>query len=225
MLDIGTNTEIALCANGKITSVSCASGPAFEGGKLMCGMRAAPGAVDRVVIHDSSEISTIGALPPIGICGSGVLSLVASLKKAGIVNTRGRMKLGHRLIRERGSSREFVIRDDGAPNALPVVFTQDDVRAVQLAKAAIRTGLDLLLRDARLDALDLDRVFIAGAFGRFIDIEDAFCIGLLPELPRERVIQVGNAAGAGVCRLVACTHARREVDLLAKRIRYLELPT
>lgn len=223
MLDIGTNTEIALCANGQITSVSCASGPAFEGGKLTCGMRAAPGAIDRVVIHQTAEISTIRALPPIGICGSGVLSLVASLKKAGIVDTRGRMKLGHRLIRERGSSREFVISDDGTRGALPIVFTQADVRAVQLAKAAIRAGLDLLLRDARLNALDLDRVFIAGSFGSFIDIEDAFCIGLLPELPRERVNQVGNFAGAGVCRLVACAHARREVDMLAKRIRYLDL--
>ena len=223
MLDIGTNTEIALCVGGKISSVSCASGPAFEGGKLTCGMRASPGAIDRVVINDTVEISTIGGRPPTGICGSGVLSLVASLKRADIVDGRGRMKLGHRLVRERGSSREFVLRDDEDPAILPVVFTQNDVRAVQLAKAAIRAGLDILLSSAGLDASDLDRVLIAGAFGRFVNIEDAFLIGLLPGLPPDRVAQVGNSAGAGVCRLVACAGARREVAAMARQIRYLEL--
>jgi uncharacterized 2Fe-2S/4Fe-4S cluster protein (DUF4445 family) len=225
MLDIGTNTEIALWIDGEISCVSCASGPAFEGGSLVCGMRAAPGAVNRVAINYAVEIYTIGAQPPVGICGSGVLSLVASLKRAGLIDSRGRLQLAHPSIRERNSTREFVLGDDGMPSALPLVFTQSDLRAVQLAKGAIRTGLDILLGDAGMTARDLDRIVIAGAFGRFVDIEDAFTIGLLPEIPRDRVEQVGNSAGAGVCRLVACARARREVDDLAKRIRYIELAT
>ena len=223
MLDIGTNTEIALCKDSKITCVSCASGPAFEGGKLMWGMRAAPGAIDRVAIHDKVELSTIGNIEPIGICGSGVLSVVASLRRAGLVDARGRIQLGHPTVRERDGTREVVLRDDGISGVLPVVFTQSDVRAVQLAKAAIRTGLDTLLNDAAVEVRDLDRIVIAGAFGTFVDIEDVFAIGLLPDIPRDRVVQVGNAAGAGVCRLVACASARREVDALAKGIRYVEL--
>jgi len=223
MLDIGTNTEIALQVDDKIACVSCASGPAFEGGKLICGMRAGPGAVDRVTIKETVELSTIEHTPPIGICGSGVLSVVGSLKRAGLVDARGRMQLGHPSIRERDATREIVLRDDGTQGVLPVVFTQSDVRAVQLAKAAIRTGLETLLEDAGIEARDLDRIVIAGAFGTFVDIEDVFAIGLLPDIPRDRVVQVGNAAGAGVCRLVACASARREVDALAKGVRYLEL--
>ena len=189
----------------------------------MCGMRAGPGAIDHVAIHHDLTLSTIAGIPAVGMCGSGVLSLVASLKRAGMINARGRMQMGHRLIRERDSSRELVLHEDVAPGALPVVFTQNDVRAVQLAKAAIRTGLDILLSDAGISSQDLDRIVMAGAFGRFVDIEDAFLIGLLPELPRERVVQVGNSAGVGACRLVACASARREIDAMATRVRYLEL--
>ena len=225
MLDIGTNTEIALYADGRITSASCASGPAFEGGKLTCGMRAAPGAIDRVAINGGVKVSTIGQHPAVGICGSGVLSILAALKRAGIVDKRGRMSCGHGSMRETSAGRELVLRDGEGRSTLPVVFTQADVRAVQLAKSAIRTGLDILLDDAGLAAGDLDRIFIAGTFGRFVDIRDAFAIGLLPEMPDDRVVQVGNAAGAGVCRLVACSRARREVDAMARRIRYLELAT
>jgi uncharacterized 2Fe-2S/4Fe-4S cluster protein (DUF4445 family) len=104
-----------------------------------------------------------------------------------------------------------------------VVFTQDDVRAVQLAKAAVRTGLDMLLKEVGLSDEDLDRVIIAGAFGKHIDVDEAVAIGMLPSLPRERIVQVGNAAGAGVRRLLVCAEARARAGELARQAHYVEL--
>ncbi len=226
MLDIGTNTEIALSAGARITSVSCASGPAFEGGKLTCGMRAAPGAVERVVIDGKTpQVTTIGGRPPVGICGSGVLSIVAALRRADLANERGRLAVRAPFVRARAGTREFVVWEDAAASALPIVFTQRDVRNVQLAKAAIRAGLDLLLEDAGIGAYDLARILVAGAFGNFIEIEDAVGIGLLPDIPRTRIVKIGNAAGAGVRRLVACAETRRRAATLAVNTRYLELAT
>ena len=221
LLDIGTNTEISLHANGRLTSVSCASGPAFEGAGLSCGMRAAPGAVDRASIDDELHLSTIDGQPPIGICGSGALSLVAALRRSGIVNARGRLDKDRLRVREQGGKREFILSDEHAD--APLVFTQTDIRSIQLAKGAIRTGLDLLLADAGLSGGDLDRILVAGAFGNFIDIDDAITVGLLPDVPREAVEQIGNVASTGACRLVACGGARSQAVRLAREVRYLEL--
>lgn len=223
LLDIGTNTEISLSAGGKLTSVSCASGPAFEGGGLSCGMRAAPGAIEQVGIDDELHLSTIGGGQPVGVCGSGALSLVAALRRSGIVNARGRLDIEGLRVRERYGRREFVLTEDCAGTATPLVFTQSDIRAIQLAKGAIRTGLDVLLRDAGLASRDLDRVLVAGAFGSFIDIDDAIAIGLLPDVPRRNVVQIGNAAGTGACRLIACNGARTRAARLAEEVRYIEL--
>lgn len=223
LLDIGTNTEISLSAGGKLTSVSCASGPAFEGAGLSCGMRAAPGAIERVSIDDELRLSTIGGGQPVGVCGSGALSLVAALRRSRIVNARGRLDIEGLRVRERYGRREFVLTGDCAGTVAPLVFMQSDIRAIQLAKGAIRTGLDVLLSDAGLTSQDLDHVLIAGAFGSFLDIDDAIAIGLLPDVPRRNVVQIGNVAGTGACRLVACNGARRRAARLAEEVRYVEL--
>ena len=223
MLDIGTNTEIGLYKDGQLTSVSCASGPAFEGGRLSCGMRAAPGAVEAVSIANNNvSLKVIRDKEPVGICGSGVVSVMAALVGAGLVNGRGRLQAGA-PIEVKGKQRELVLWRDPARKALPVLFTQDDVRNVQLAKAAIRAGLDCLLNHTGLDETDLDKVIIAGAFGRYINIEEAVAIGLFPDLPRNRISQVGNAAAAGVRRLSVCSKARAEATALARSVSYLEL--
>ncbi len=221
LLDIGTNTEISLHANGKLTSVSCASGPAFEGAGLSCGMRAAPGAIDDARIDDDLHLSTIGGRQPIGVCGSGALSLVAALRRSGIVNARGRLDKDRLRVREQSGKREFVLTDERADT--PLAFKQSDIRAIQLAKGAIRTGLDFLLREAGLSSQDIDHILVAGAFGNFIDIDDAITVGLLPDVPRESVEQIGNVAGTGACRLVACGGARSQAVRLATEVRYLEL--
>ena len=218
VMDIGTNTEISLIHRGAITSVSSPSGPALEGGHIGYGMRAAEGAIERVRMQDGRiEIQVIGGdAEPVGLCGSGVLDALAATYEAGLIDRRGRILTGHPAVLADGDRREITL----APG---VTFTQNDVRAVQLAKAAIRAGIDCLLRDAGLEEGAIERIVIAGAFGNYIDRASAVSIGLLPDLPLDRIEQVGNAAGIGV-RLVLVSAALRERSRqLATRCRYLEL--
>ena len=218
VMDIGTNTEISLVHRDRITTVSCPSGPALEGGHIGAGMRAAEGAIERVRAKDGRlEIEVIGGdAEPVGLCGSGVLDALAAMLETGILDRRGRIRSGHAAIREEGDHREVVL----APG---VAFTQNDVRAVQLAKAAIRAGIDCLLREAGLEENAIERVLIAGAFGAYIGLESALMIGLLPALPLDSIVQVGNAAGVGVRMALASAALRDRARLLAGRSRYLEL--
>jgi uncharacterized 2Fe-2S/4Fe-4S cluster protein (DUF4445 family) len=223
LLDVGTNTEITLLNHGRMLSASCASGPAFEGGMLTCGMRAAPGAIAKVRMErDALTLHTVDDEPPVGICGSGVLSLLSELCKSGAVNSRGRLDSNHPRVRQRGAEREFVLAENES-GALPVVFTQCDVRAVQMAKAAIRAGVELILAEAGLKPELLSRVVLAGIFGKYIDVEAALAIGLLPPLPRNLIVQAGNAAAIGARRLLVCGAARRRGYELARGTEYVEL--
>ena len=160
----------------------------------------------------------IGGKQPVGLCGSGVLDAVATLHDAGLLDDGGRLVAGHPDIAEIDGRRVAVL----APG---VHFNQHDVRAVQLAKAAIRTGIELLLRDAKLSDDKIERVIIAGAFGAYIDVESGVAIGLLPDLPLNCFEQVGNAAGVGVRQMLASTHARARARELAASCRYVELST
>ena len=219
VMDIGTNTEISLVHSGDIMSASCPSGPALEGGHISCGMRAADGAIERVTVEDGRlKIGTIGGRQPVGLCGSGVIDAMAALRQTGILDDSGRIAGAHPDIAEVDGKRVALL----APG---VTFTQHDVRAVQLAKAAIRTGIELLLRDRGLAEYDIERVVIAGAFGAYIDVASAIAIGLLPALPLERFSQVGNAAGVGVRQLLASRKTRAQARELASRCRYVELST
>jgi uncharacterized 2Fe-2S/4Fe-4S cluster protein (DUF4445 family) len=224
LIDIGTNTEISLFVDGRLTSASCASGPALEGGALTCGMQAARGAVERIRIEEAGlRLDVIGATEPVGICGSGSLSVLSELHRRGVINARGRLSATHPLVCEHNRKLEFVLAGETRTGALPVVFTQDDVRAVQLAKGAIRTGLDLLLAEAGVKAEQLDRLIVAGAFGKYIDIDEALSVGLLPSVPRERIVQVGNAAANGVQRMLVCAGARLRAQQIARQAHYIEL--
>ena len=218
VMDIGTNTEISLIHRGSITSVSSPSGPALEGGHIGVGMRAAEGAIERVRIEDGRiEFEVIGGnAEPVGLCGSGVVDAVAAMYKAGLIDRRGRIHTGHPAVRVDGDQREVML----APG---VAFSQSDVRAVQLAKAAIRTGIDCLLGDAGLDETAIERIVIAGAFGAYIGLDSALAIGLLPALPLECIELVGNAAGVGVRLALASTSMRERARGIAARCRYLEL--
>jgi len=219
VMDIGTNTEISLIHRGDILSASCPSGPALEGGHISCGMRAAEGAIERVTVADGRlKIGMIGNRQPVGLCGSGVIDVMAALRQIGILDDGGRIVGTHADIAEVDGKRAAVL----APG---VSFTQHDVRAVQLAKAAIRTGIELLLRDRGLADADIERVVIAGAFGAYIDVASAITIGLLPALPLDRFKQVGNAAGAGVRQILASRQARARARELAQLCRYVELST
>jgi len=235
-LDIGTNTEVCLADNGRLTSLSCASGPAFEGAHIRHGMRAAEGAIEHLRIVDGRvEYQTIGQAPAVGLCGSGILDTLAQLFQAGIVDARGRMG-DHAYVRGEGRAREFVIvagkdtegsapLQQGQGERPAITFTQKDVRELQLAKGAMRTGIQVLLQIHGLSEQEIDRVIIAGAFGTYIDIGSAMSIGMLPRLPLERFRQVGNAAGMGAKLALVSASKRAEAQELARRVGYVELAT
>jgi uncharacterized 2Fe-2S/4Fe-4S cluster protein (DUF4445 family) len=221
-LDIGTNTEICLCNRGDLTSLSCASGPAFEGAHIKHGMRAGNGAIEHLrLVGDAIEYQTIGGGPAAGLCGSGILDTLAQFVQAGVVDPRGRMGQ-HPRVRERGEIREAILvgGDDERP---AITFTQKDVRELQLAKGAMRTGIEVLLKNGELAADEIDQVIIAGAFGTYIDVSSAMTIGMLPRLPLDRFRQVGNAAGMGARLALISRSKRAEAQDLARRVRYIEL--
>ncbi len=222
-LDIGTNTEVSLIDRGRVSAVSCASGPAFEGGHIKDGMRAARGAIERLRIEgDGVQYQTIDDAPPAGICGSGIVDGIAQLYLAGVIDRGGRMRDGHPRLCRRQNQRQFVLvgEGDGHP---AIVITQRDVRELQLAKAAIRTGIQALLEANRCAEEEISQVVIAGAFGSYIDVSSAITIGMLPALPRERFRQVGNAAGMGAKLALISLSQRAEARAIASRVRYIEL--
>jgi uncharacterized 2Fe-2S/4Fe-4S cluster protein (DUF4445 family) len=210
---------------GKITSVSCASGPAFEGSHIKDGMRAAGGAIERLRIEkDTIQYLTIDEAPPVGICGSGILDAMAQLYLVGIINKDGRMTDNHPRIRTRNKQREFVLVSKEERGGHPaIVITQPDVRELQLAKAAIRTGIEVLLETNGCSAEDIKQVIIAGAFGSYIDVTSAITIGMLPSLPLNCFRQVGNAAGMGAKLALISLSQRAEAQAIASRVNYVEL--
>ena len=219
-IDIGTNTEICLNHKGKLTSVSCASGPAFEGAHIKFGMRAAPGAIEHMRLeNDRLEIQTIGGEAPIGVCGSGLLDVVAQLRLNGILDRSGRMGVHPRVRKE--SMAEFILAERTGQD--PITISQKDVRELQLAKAAIRSGIQALVAAVGLSETDIEQVIIAGAFGTFIDIGSAVEIGMLPPLPLERFTQVGNAAGTGARLALISTTQRLRAAEIATHDEYIEL--
>ncbi|MCC6472277.1 MAG: DUF4445 domain-containing protein [Burkholderiales bacterium] len=217
VLDIGTNTEISLAHAGELLTASCPSGPALEGGHISSGMRAAEGAIEQVFLENGRiAVKAIGDEEAVGLCGSGVVDAMAVLVQAGIADRGGRLNPARPEVRDRDGTREALL----VPG---VTFTQADVRSVQLAKAAIRSGIDLLLREAGIDERMLTRVIIAGAFGSYIRVESAVAIGLLPSLPLERFEQVGNAAGLGVRMALLRSDLRARAEQIARTCRYQQL--
>jgi uncharacterized 2Fe-2S/4Fe-4S cluster protein (DUF4445 family) len=224
-LDIGTNTEVSLILDGKITSTSCASGPAFEGGHIKYGMRAATGAIERLRIADDTiQYQTIDGAPPIGICGSGILDALSQLYLAKAIDEGGRITDNHPRVRNYKGQREFVLVDKEERGGKPAItITQRDVRELQLAKAAIRSGIQTLLEANGCPEDKIKQVIIAGAFGTYIDVASAVTIGMLPSLPLNRFRQAGNAAGMGAKLALISLAKRAEAQAFASRVKYIEL--
>jgi uncharacterized 2Fe-2S/4Fe-4S cluster protein (DUF4445 family) len=224
-LDIGTNTEISLVNNGEVNTVSCASGPAFEGGHIKYGMRAATGAIERLRIDgDKVQYQTIDGAPPIGICGSGILDALAQLYLAKVIDENGRIMSNHPRVRNYKGQREFILVSKEERKGKPAItITQHDVRELQLAKAAIRTGIQALLEASGCAEDDIKQVIIAGAFGTYIDVASAVAIGMLPPLPLNRFQQVGNAAGMGAKLALISLKSRAKAQAVASRVSYIEL--
>jgi len=224
-LDIGTNTEVSIIHDGKITSTSCASGPAFEGGHIKYGMRAATGAIERLRIADDAiQYQTIDGAPPIGICGSGILDALSQLYLAKAIDAGGRIMENHPRVRTYKGQREFVLVGKEERGGKPAItITQHDVRELQLAKAAIRSGIETLLETSGCPEDEIKQVIIAGAFGTYIDVASAVTIGMLPSLPLNRFRQAGNAAGMGAKLALISLAKRAEAQAVASRVKYVEL--
>jgi uncharacterized 2Fe-2S/4Fe-4S cluster protein (DUF4445 family) len=224
-LDIGTNTEVSLVHDEEFTAVSCASGPAFEGGHIKHGMRAAAGAIERLRITGGGiQYQTIDQAPPVGICGSGILDALAQLHLAGVIDEGGRIKDGPPGVRTDKKRREFVLVDEKERDGQPAItITRQDVRELQLAKAAIRTGIEILLEASGHAEHDIKQVIIAGAFGSYIDVASAVTVGMLPPLSLSRFRQVGNAAGMGAKLALVSLRQRAEAQAIASKVKYIEL--
>ncbi len=227
-LDIGTNTEISLASGGQLFSCSCASGPAFEGAHIRDGMRAAAGAIERVQIRDGEvRVQTIGGKRPVGICGSGILDVVAGLVAVGALDRSGRLQAEHPLVRVAGDGQRecALVAGHETAHGRDIAVTQKDVHEFQLAKAAIRVGIDTLLERAGLAAASLEDFVVAGAFGTYIDVASAVGVRMFPPIPLERFRQVGNAAGTGAKQMLISSQARQIAAGMGERVEYVELAT
>ena len=226
-VDIGTNTEISLSQDDGILSCSCASGPAFEGAHIQDGMRASAGAIERIqIIDDEVRTYTIDDQPPVGICGSGILDAVAVMFEAGAIDSSGRLHSGHKFVHGTGKD-AYILIVPGAESGhgRDIRITASDIHEIQLAKAAIRAGTDILLEEAGIHFHEIDEIVVAGAFGTYLNIESAIGIGMFPNLPKNLYRQVGNAAGAGARILLESTEKRKETERILQRTRYIELTT
>ncbi len=225
LIDVGTNTEISLIHQGQMSACSCASGPAFEGAHIHDGMRAAPGAIEKVKIKgDEILISTIADRNPVGICGSGILSAVAEMQKNEIIDSRGVFQSRHPLTQQEDKQKFLIVaeRREGGLNH-PIRITRHDVHEIQLAKGAIRTGIEVLCKQAGISAQEIKQFFIAGAFGSHLDIDSAITIGMFPDVDQERYHQIGNAAGVGAKEMLVNKDQRLLCEDLLPRINYIEL--
>jgi len=237
IIDIGTNGELILGNRERLLSCSCATGPAFEGAEIKHGMRAAPGAIEKIAIDkDSGEVrfkvigndawnadrkDHIGAK---GICGSGIIDVIPQLFIAGIIDHTGRFnkELNHPRLRITEDGAEYVISwAQETSIGKDIVITQQDIRNIQLAKAAMYAGAQIMMR--HLDVETVDKVILAGAFGSYINKKSAACLGLFPDCALENVIVVGNAAGDGARMALLNVDKRREADEMAKQVEYVEL--
>jgi uncharacterized 2Fe-2S/4Fe-4S cluster protein (DUF4445 family) len=228
-VDIGTNTEIALAVPGRdaLLATSCASGPAFEGAHIHQGMRAAPGAVESVRLEeDGVQMAVIGDVPASGICGSGVVAALAELVRRGGIDRRGHLRRGFAGVRAGAQGRELLLVAAAAGGAAAdIVLTQRDVEAIQLAKAAVRSGFDALLEHAGVAAAEVERVVMAGAFGCHLPLAAVLDIGMFPPLPRATFEPAGNAAGQGAKLMLLSADERRRAQAVARRTRFVELKT
>jgi len=235
-VDIGTNGEMVIATPEGLLACSAPAGPALEGAQLACGMRAAHGAIDQVRIDGDVHYHVIGSTPPQGVCGSGILDTIAGLLEAGVLDASGRLHpdppasapdaLRRRVITQPDGLTSFVLaRASESATGRDIVLTQGDIRQVQLAKGAIRSGIAMLQRLTRTPDAGLAELMLAGGFGNYLNVHSAIRIGLIPRLKAERVSYVGNAAGLGAQLALVSETERHRADVLAGQIRHVSLAT
>lgn len=213
VMDIGTNTELIVGNKRRVLVASCPAGPAFEGGDISCGMPGLPGAIEKVSAREDGafDVAVIGGGAPEGICGSGLVDLLAELLRTERMNALGRFEHGPEPI---------VVAGEGAE---AVTFTEADVNALAQAKGANIAGISIALSDYGVRASEVEVFYLAGGFGRHLSVESAQRIGLIPTLPAERVRQVGNAALEGACLALLSRSKREELEQLVRRATHCRL--
>ena len=232
-VDIGTNGEVILGSRDRLWACSAPAGPALEGAQIRHGMRAALGAIDRVTVDDDIHVHTIGEADPLGICGSGLIDLLAGLLDTGVIDWTGLIRVEARealppKLRERvvmrGEERQVIVLRPGEAGARQeVVLTQDDVRQVQLAKGAIASGVAMLQHVASVSDETVAELMLAGGFGNYVSISSALRIGLIPPLPKEKIRYVGNAASLGAQLCLVSETERQRAESVAARIEHVSL--
>lgn len=227
LIDLGTNGEVVIKNSNGVFAASCAAGPALEGYSIKHGMRAVEGAIESVTIsEDSNEVffKTIGNKKPVGICGSGIVEALAWLRIRGIINNSGKLLENSNRVRKMNGELQFVLVDEkNSGTGKNIVLTQSDIRKVQLAKAAVLSTFIVLSRISKTKLEDIEKLFIAGAFGNYINPFYAMVIGLLPEVQREKIVQIGNGSGMGASSLLLSKELWKESTEIAKKIKVVEL--
>ncbi len=215
LMDIGTNTELILGNRHKILAASCPAGPAFEGGKISCGMPGMPGAIEKVTLADNGQfvLRVIGDETPQGICGSGLVDLLSELLTHGRMNSLGRLEID-------GAHLVLAANDDEE-----IYFSESDINELAQAKGANAAGLHIIFNQYGKGFADLDLFYLAGGFGRNLNVESSKRIGLIPNLATAKVLQVGNAAIEGACIALLSRAKRDELEQLVKRVTHCRLET
>jgi uncharacterized 2Fe-2S/4Fe-4S cluster protein (DUF4445 family) len=232
-IDVGTNCEIVLSSGDTILTTAAPAGPAFEAASIKCGMRAAEGAIEVIKINQGAvEIQVIGEVPPVGICGSGLVDAVSELVKVGFLDSSGRFvddvsalkiqpNLASKLMTLENGERIFVLHGDASE---PLVYlTQRDVRELQFAKASIATGWKILLEQLEIQESEIQQVLLAGSFGSYLSPASAVNIGLVPKLPILRILSAGNVAGEGAKMALLSQSERKGAETVIEEIEYVEL--
>jgi uncharacterized 2Fe-2S/4Fe-4S cluster protein (DUF4445 family) len=208
-IDLGTNGEIVLKKGNKFIATSTAAGPAFEGTNISCGMLALPGAIYKAEQKDRLQLFTIKNKPGSGICGTGLIDLIAVFLDKGIISSKGAIQDKTKKIHITGN----------------IYITQKDVREAQLAIAAVKTGIRMILEESNMTLEQLNGIFIAGAFGNYLNIKNSMKIGLLPQINQKKVIFIGNSSLAGAKSLLLSSQARKKTESMVKKIQYISLAT
>ncbi len=226
LIDVGTNGEIVVGNSEWLVCCSASAGPAFEGGGAKCGMRAVRGAIESVRIDGQKVIySTIGHARPRGVCGSGLIDVISEMLLASIIDQSGKfIDFDHPGVRVVDETPEFVLAPGSeTETGEPVSVTEDDVGNLIKSKAAILAAMKVLLDGLGMSFLDLEQIYVAGGFGAHLDIEKAVIIGLLPDIPKERIQFIGNSSLAGARLALLSVHAFRKLEAIARQMTYFEL--
>jgi uncharacterized 2Fe-2S/4Fe-4S cluster protein (DUF4445 family) len=237
IVDVGTNAEILLGNETRVLACSSPTGPAFEGAQISSGQRAAPGAIERVEIDPATKeprFRVIGSdlwsddpafdAPVTGICGSGIIEAVAEMRMAGLLDASGLIgsaeQTGTARSEPTGRTHAYLLHDGSAQGGPRITVTQGDIRAIQLAKSALYAGARLLMDETGVDRVD--RVILAGAFGAHISPKHAMVLGMIPDVPLDRVTSAGNAAGTGARIALLNVAARDGIEATVHRIHKVE---